>query len=176
MGGRDRVSGEHKAVIDLAAAMKKDFGIGERDIQRLTEKEIRKRVQQSRGGSISYPTGDMALHYLYKGAWAWVQKRKWWLFSAIGTSATTCVIWYWSYYVCLLSLGTSHGLFFATCIGSSRRSRLFSAFFFVLISSIALIIMTRINRIHRWTLGYNDIQPHVRYYEGVYKYWAPGVL
>jgi hypothetical protein len=51
---RTVVAGEHKAVLELAASMYEELSTGSTDMLSLSERELKKRIKEVRGGNIAY--------------------------------------------------------------------------------------------------------------------------
>ncbi|KAF3031934.1 hypothetical protein E8E11_001326 [Didymella keratinophila] len=129
----EQIAGEHRAVLELAAAMQKELEID--DIE-----------PSVRGGAVSYayPESQPYSFSIRKGFASWFKADKWWFLSMFVTSALIGTGWlffvystfgFWAYFW-LPSLW--FGQFWAFCIGSTTGSRLLIILFWSLMGAIVV--------------------------------------
>ena len=136
----ERISGEYRAVLELAAAMQTELEIEDIYPFVLREKQLKERIDKEiRGGAISYAYSDSTLkfHSIRKTFKAWFKREKWWFLVMLSTTvlfSTTWMVffamenlggmwfWVWLWAVWL-------GELWAFCIGTTAASRLLIIFF-----------------------------------------------
>lgn len=148
------VSGEFRAVYELATAMRKQLSQINKDPSTLTEQQLKHNIRKRlRGGKIGYdfgsaiPVQDISTR---KALFQWLKKQFWWLLAFVISGALIFIglqidarFWSWG-------VGASFGIFIALCIGTTHKSRLFFAFIccwwaFIIVFSIP----RELNRITR---------------------------
>ena len=146
----EEISGEHRAILELAAAMQRELDVEHIDPLVLREKQLKERINiEILGGRISYVhlRSKPELYSMWKAVRQWFKAEKWW-FLAMLTVTIFCLtgwmlwvaqggysamlLWLWSFSVCFGQLG-------AFCIGTSVGSRL------LIISSWAIMGATIIS-------------------------------
>ncbi|KAH7351446.1 hypothetical protein BKA66DRAFT_475845 [Pyrenochaeta sp. MPI-SDFR-AT-0127] len=154
----DDVSGEHRAVIELAATMQYELDIQDIDPSLLREETLKERVDKElRGGAISYAYAKIEVQAdsSSKGRGsikAWFRREKWW-FSAIVFTSLLCstiwmssmysaygepqgAMWFWAW-----CFGVWFGQFWAFCIGTTTGSRMLIILFWSAVAAIVVIIL-----------------------------------
>ena len=145
----EEISGEYRAVLELATAMHTELEIEDIDPSVLREKQLKERIDKEiRGGAISYayPGSTLKFHSIRKSLKSWFQREKWWFLVMLSTTilcSTTWMIffqmrdpggvwfWIWLYVVWF-------GEFWAFCIGTTAASRLLIILFWGLVGGIAI--------------------------------------
>jgi len=143
----DDISGQHRAVIELAVAMQTELDIHDVHPSLLREKQLRERVDKElKGGAISYAysKADLPTYSIKTGLKAWFRKERWW-FSAIVTMSVFCstfwmapwrpgTFWFWCW-----TFGIWLGQVWAFCIGTTNGSSALVILFWCIISAIVVI-------------------------------------
>jgi hypothetical protein len=142
----DDISGEHRAVIELAVAMRCELDNHDVDPSKLREKQLEERVNKDlKGGTISYayPNVKLQTYSIKKGALAWLKREKWWFSVTFITSLLCLTLWmtwnmrvrlFW-FWICGLWLGEV----LAFCVGTTNGSRVLITLFWCIITLIAII-------------------------------------
>ena len=141
----EEVSGEYRAVLKLAAAMRIELDIEDTDLSVLREKQLKERVDKEiQGGTVfhAYPDTGLKTHSIRNGLKTWFKKEKWWFLAMLGTSLL-CLIGYFFFPEFFYSwlFGVWAGQFWAFCIGSTVGSRLLIILFPSLVAGLTLGIM-----------------------------------
>jgi hypothetical protein len=122
------ISGEHRAVIELAVTMQYELDIHDVVPSTLREKELKERVNKElKGGAIfyAYAKAELQTYNMKKGLKAWFKREKWW-FSAMVVTSLLCsslwmvpdigfyFFWFWCFglwvaQVCAFCVGTTNG-------------------------------------------------------------------
>ncbi|KAH7138665.1 hypothetical protein B0J11DRAFT_588081 [Dendryphion nanum] len=155
---RDRrdISGEHRAVIELAAAMQCELEILDTNPFILTEEQPSKKIKKElKGGAILYAYSVVRprAYSIRASMQAWFEREKWW-FLAIFATSMFCMaipmfnhlqsptkgylpafnIWLWVW-------GLWLGIFLALCIGTSNGSRLLFTLLFLIADAVINIVI-----------------------------------
>lgn len=142
--GRKEVAGEHKAIFELAEAMRTQLiSLGKdnvEDVPALGELDLRCRITKDlHGGSISYDYPQPPIRSIKDNIsagwrtklkakkekwWTWTRKEKWWL-TTFFISYVLCstVGWYSFYPLWLFIISLPLAFVFALCYGSTKKSR-----------------------------------------------------
>lgn len=138
----EEVSGEHRAVLELAAAMQYELDIADIDVSLLREKQLDERIKKEiRGGTVAYayPKSSMETHSIRKGIKQWWKKDKWWFTAFLFMSTFCSTFWMYAlrapggFWLWMWLWSILFGQFWAFCIGTTTGSRLFV----ILVCSIA---------------------------------------
>jgi hypothetical protein len=146
----EQISGEHRAVLELAAAMQNDLEVQHVDPYLLHEKQLKERINKEiRGGAVSYAYVGSApkFHSIRRSVKTWFSAEKWWLLAML-TVTVLCstgwmivfsqenysALWFWSW---LFSVW--FGQFWAFCIGKTTGSRLLIILFWESIGAMVVI-------------------------------------
>lgn len=140
----DDISGEHRAVIELAAAMQMELDILDVNPSMLREKQLQEQVnEQLKGGAISYAYSQAALstYSIRKGLKSWFKKEKWWFCAICLTSVLSSTLWLvpGGILLCLWTIGPIGGQCLAFCIGTTKGSRMLIILFCGLLSAIPVL-------------------------------------
>jgi hypothetical protein len=143
------ISGNYRAILELAAAMQRELHVEHVNPSVLREKQLKERVNKEiLGGRISYinPTSEPEIYSMLKAFRAWSKTERWWLlammiisiFCSIGWLSIffplgTSEIWLWFW-----SLSVWLGQLSAFCIGSTAGSRLLIISFWAIIGAITI--------------------------------------
>lgn len=138
----NQVSGEHKAVLELAKAMQEDLDIKSSHCSLLIEKHLKERIDKElSGGSFSYSPAypELKGYSFRRGTKTWIKQNIWW-FVAIMASTVFCgvgwmahaMVWIWNF-------GLWVGLLLAVCIGTSNGSRILITLFWSTLGVIGVI-------------------------------------
>jgi hypothetical protein len=138
------ISGEYRAVIELATAMQFELSSIKVDPHNLTEEQLSRKINKDiKGGAISYAytTAKPRTYNYTKRLRSWIIREIWWLLAMLLTS-TWAALAFLRYHKLLkpLSLffwlsGVWLGQFWAMCIGTTRGSRLLIIWFCALTSA-----------------------------------------
>ncbi|KAI4928802.1 hypothetical protein J4E85_005423 [Alternaria conjuncta] len=85
-GHFEEVSGEYRAVLKLAAAMRIELDIEDTDLSVLREKQLKERVDKEiQGGTVfhAYPDSTLKTHSIREGLKTWFKKDKWWFLAML---------------------------------------------------------------------------------------------
>jgi hypothetical protein len=125
------VAGEHKAVLELAAAMRDQMNEDAKeeggDVSAFTEAELRRRIRKDlRGGSISYttpllPNGESGQEWTTK---AWIKNYKLSIIATVTCVAAMVVIVALLGWTFMFFLVLPFELIVTLCVGSTRKSRI----------------------------------------------------
>jgi hypothetical protein len=141
----EEVPGEHRAILELAAAMRNELDISNTRLSVLREKQLRKTINQEiQGGAIShaYPDAKLKVHSIRKSLRAWLKENRWW-FAAMAVTTLVCSglwifmsmwLWFWLLFVWA-------GQLFSFCIGTTTGSRLLIISIFSVGPGIALAVV-----------------------------------
>lgn len=129
--GKEDVAGEHKAVFELAAAMRAQMNEPTReegdDVSTLTEAKLRRCIAKDlRGGSISYttpllPNGESGDDWSTK---AWIKNHKLSILAVVACVAAAALGGFGLPVNAMTFVALPVGLFIALYIGSTRKSRI----------------------------------------------------
>lgn len=145
-GHFEDVRGEYRAVLELAAVVRKELDIEDTDLSLLREKQLKERIDKEiQGGAIShaYPDSRLKVYSIRKGLKTWFKKERWWFSAMVGTSlfCSTGMLylwhryWFWFYF---WLFGVWAGQFWAFCISTTLGSRLLVILFCSLVTGLAL--------------------------------------
>jgi hypothetical protein len=149
----DDISGEHRAVIELAVAMRYELDNHNVHPSKLREKQLEERVNKElKGGTISYayPNVKLQTYSIKKGAMAWLKREKGW-FSVIFITSLLCstlwmpgimqvyLFWVWT-------CGLWVGEVLAFCVGTTNGSRVLITLCWCIVTLIAMIPLLMYNR------------------------------
>ncbi|KAJ4985482.1 hypothetical protein SVAN01_09047 [Stagonosporopsis vannaccii] len=143
----EEVSGEYRAVLELAAAMQSELDIDDTDVSFLREKQLEERIEKEiRGGAVAYAypssssssASSLKLHSIRSALKKWFRREKavcstFWLVPALWYGSGTWWLWVWSW---LWSVW--FGQFWAFCIGTKTGSRLLIIAFWSLVGGLAV--------------------------------------
>jgi hypothetical protein len=122
------ISGENRAVLELAAAMQIELDIHEYHPSALKEKELKERIKKDiRGGTISsaYLGDALESHSVWKSLVVWFKRDKWWFMGMFVISAVSVSIWMFiDQWAEIWLWSVWFGMFWAFCIGTTVGSRL----------------------------------------------------
>ena len=152
--GRKTVSGTHKAVLELASAMRKEIGVDDTDLEQIREDQIKQRIDVLQGGQIAYRILDSPeKHSICSSLKTWSKRELHYIVHATGSTLITATAWMIPYgtLISIWMSGLSCGLIVALSFGSSKKSRLFFVLFFGTLSSIAVLIL--LICLHPWSLN-----------------------
>ena len=126
----EEVSGEYRAVLELAAAMRIELDVEDTDLSLLREKQLKERIDKEiQGGTVfrAYPDSTLKAYSIRNGLKSWFKKDKWWFLAMLGTSVLCPIgivyLWHWHWFWFWL-LGVWLGQFWAFCLGTTLGSRL----------------------------------------------------
>jgi hypothetical protein len=138
----EEVPGEYRAILELAAAMRTELGVGDASLSVLREKQLRERISKEiQGGAIfhAYPDTKLKVHSIRKSLRVWLKGNTWW-FVAMAVTTLVCAglwilmsMWLWSW---LLSVWV--GQLVGFCISTTTGSRLLIISIFSVGPGIAL--------------------------------------
>ncbi|XP_014551170.1 hypothetical protein COCVIDRAFT_31238 [Bipolaris victoriae FI3] len=140
----EEVSGAHRAVLELAAAMQSELDLAELDVSLLREKQLEERIKKEiRGGTVSYAYAEekREMFSIRKGLREWWRKDKWWfmaLFCMTVLCSTFWMAWIWWLWIWLWSFW--FGQFWAFCIGTTEGSRLLIILFWGVFGAIVVAV------------------------------------
>ena len=145
-GHFEDVRGEYRAVLELAAVVRKELDIEDTDLSLLREKQLKERIDKEiQGGAIShaYPDSRLKVYSIRKGLKTWFKKERWRFSAMVGTSlfCSTGILylwhgyWFWFYF---WLFGVWAGQFWAFCISTTLGSRLLVILFCSLVTGLAL--------------------------------------
>jgi len=144
-GQFEEVSGEYRAVLKLAAAMRIELDIEDTDLSVLREKQLKERVDKEiQGGTVfhSYLDTGLKTHSIRNGLKTWFKKDKWWFLAILGTSLLCSIGWYFFFDLFYFWLfGVWAGQFWAFCIGTTVGSRLLIILLHSLVAGITVGIL-----------------------------------
>ncbi|KAJ8106925.1 hypothetical protein OPT61_g9216 [Boeremia exigua] len=92
----DEISGECRAVLELAAAMQTELDMQDIDPAILREKPLKSRIDKElRGGAVAYshPDSTPKVHSIRNGLKRWFKTEKWWFLAIFITSVFTSTVW-----------------------------------------------------------------------------------
>jgi hypothetical protein len=139
----EEISGENRAVLELAVAMQTELDIKDTDPSALREKDLKESIKQIRGGTISSAHLDSTLrsHSVRKSLMVWIKIEKWW-FSAMFITSVLCATgtWFMPLFIWIWFLGVWCGQFWAFCIGTTMGSRLLVILFWSLVGVLVIVI------------------------------------
>jgi hypothetical protein len=140
------ISGEHRAIPELAAAMRAELQIENADISVLKEKQLKERIDKEfRGGAVfhAYTDSGHELFSFRKRLETWFETNKWWLLAMLGTTIICSTGWMFLRLVFWLLLWlVLFGQFLALCIGTTVGSRLLVVLFWCVIAIIIGTVVT----------------------------------
>lgn len=128
--GRHQVAGEHKAVVELAAAMQSQLNSDKSHstdlAANLTEEQYERHIAETRGGTISY---KVSLLSTGEGDCGWgvkeyLNKEKWWLAILVAFAVGSIVAGVYGllpYMICIVGIAVA--LIVTMSMGSTGRSR-----------------------------------------------------
>ncbi|USP80363.1 hypothetical protein yc1106_07637 [Curvularia clavata] len=143
----EEVSGTHRAVLELAAAMQSELDLADLDVSLLREKQLDERIRKEiRGGTVNYANSEekRGMYSIRRGLREWWRRDKWW-FVAIFCMTVLCStlwmagfqirggVWFW---IWLWSIW--FGQFWAFCIGTTTGSRLLIILFWGVVGAFAV--------------------------------------
>lgn len=136
------ISGEHRAVLELAAAMQNELDLLDTEPSLLDEKQLAERVaKELRGGAISYayPKQELNSFRAMRALRGWFQREKWWFLAILLTSVLASTIWMVPYLfiIWVWFIGAWFGQVCAFCIGTTTGSRTLIVLFW---SAISLVV------------------------------------
>jgi hypothetical protein len=130
------IAGEHKAVIELADAMRKELSTKSIDLKLLSDTEIAKRINDVNGGRVLYSSSLCIQPARRMGFKEWLKREQWWLIATIICIAMTELTWQFVPAILwplkLWSIGPTCGFVFSMVFGSTTRSRCFFVFLWTL--------------------------------------------
>ena len=150
--GRNIVSGTHKAVLELAAAMRTELNVEDADLHLLREEQIKQRMAAVQGGSISYNFLDSTEeHSIWMVLRAWLLHEKYLVLMMAVSILVASTIWMAPYgtFISVWISGLPCGLITALCIGTKRKSRTFFISLFITLSSVAVLVLLFL--FHPWS-------------------------
>ncbi|KAH7068137.1 hypothetical protein BKA63DRAFT_521202 [Paraphoma chrysanthemicola] len=128
--GRDQVAGEHKSIVELAAAMQSRFRSEKGDsagiTTELTEEHFKQHIAENQGGAISY---EVSLLSTGAGDCGWgvkeyVKKEGWWLAALLVSSVGSIVAGvYQTLPFLIFIVGIAVALIVTISMGSTGRSK-----------------------------------------------------
>ncbi|KAF2641832.1 hypothetical protein P280DRAFT_541295 [Massarina eburnea CBS 473.64] len=138
------ISGEYKAVLELAEAMNDGFkGLRRENTNKLQETELRHGIHKElNGGSISYQAPLLTYDHS-----TWFEHEKWWLLITLLAVLLTATAWLYTYVACVIFYGLAFGCMLAMSIGKTFKSRiliLFSVALWPPLVTIDIVIEFRI--------------------------------
>jgi hypothetical protein len=146
----EEISGEHRAILELAAAMQRELDVEDIDPLVLREKQLKERINMEiLGGRISYVhlRSKPELYSMWKAVRQWFKAEKWWFLAMLTVTIfcstgwiicvshggyTAMLLWFWSFSVWL-------GQLWAFCIGTSVGSRLLIISSWAIMGTIIII-------------------------------------
>ena len=127
-GHFEEVSGEYRAVLKLAAAMRFELDVEDTDLPLLKEEQLKERVEKEiQGGTVfhAYPDTRLKTYSIRKGLKTWFKKDKWWFLAMLGTLLVCGFGWgFFRGFVTIMLSGVCGGQIWAFCIGTTFGSRL----------------------------------------------------
>jgi hypothetical protein len=145
----DDISGEHRAIIELAAAMQMELDIHDVHPSMLREKQLREQVnEQLKGGAISYAysKADLPTYSFKNGLRSWFKREKWWFSAIFATSLLCSTLWmsmtYTVWYFWFWTFGLWGAQCLAFCIGTTNGSRALIISFCCVISGIIVAALS----------------------------------
>jgi hypothetical protein len=143
MRGRTDVSGELKAIFELADAMGEGLRDGKQDLRILTEDELRQRIDDElKGGRIFYQSQISVPSFSFRYAFrVWFRKEKWWFLATLIFVAGACTLWSIPGFPFMFPpcTGASYGSIVGLQIGSTWRSRMILILFFACLATLLSI-------------------------------------
>ena len=149
----EEISGEYRAVLELAAAMQTELDIEDTDPSVLREKQLKDRIDKEiRGGAVSYAYPDTtlksysiwkSLKVWFKSLKVWFKINRWWFLAILSTTIVCSIPWgFWSstagfWFSCWL-WSIWFGQFRAFCIGTTVGSRLLIILFWSFVGGLAV--------------------------------------
>lgn len=142
------ISGEYRAVLELAAAMQTELDIEDTDPSVLREKQLKERIDKEiRGGAVSYAYPDSTLksYSIRKSLKVWFKVNKWWFLAILSTTIVCSTTWmfltiYAVFFFWFWLWSVWFGQFWAFCIGTTVGSRLLIILFWSFVGGIAISI------------------------------------
>ena len=150
----EEISGEYRAILELAAAIETELDISDIDLCLLREQQLKDRIaKEIRGGTVAYayPEATLKVHSIRKGLEAWFKKDKWWFLAMLVVTAICST--YWSFpvdpvmwatpiyawlWIWIWLWGIWFGQFWAFCIGTTVGSRLLIILFWSFVGGILI--------------------------------------
>jgi hypothetical protein len=140
--GRDSVTGTHKAVLELAAAMSRELEIDVNDLKVVSEDQVQERIAEVHGGRISYDSSLLIEKQLPDTSLRrWLVENTWWYLVTWVFVVTSSFVWGWDLWFCFWTLGPTVGLLCALCIGTTPKSRSVMISVFTILSSVPMVIL-----------------------------------
>jgi len=144
-GHFEEVSGEYRAVLKLAAAMRIELDIEDTDLSMLREKQLKERIDKEiKGGTVfhAYPDSTLKTHSIRNGLKTWFKKDKWWLLAMLGTSVLCSMGWSFFFgEVNVWLSGVWLGQFWAFCLGTTLGSRLLIILLHSLVAGLTVAVL-----------------------------------
>jgi hypothetical protein len=143
----EEVSGAHRAVLELAAAMQSELDLADLDVSLLREKQFDERIKNEiRGGTVSYAYAEekMEMYSIRSGLREWWRKYGWWFVAmfctmALWTIGLSTLLWPSPLSVWLAFIW--FGQLWALCIGTTTGSRLLILLFWGVIGAFTVAIL-----------------------------------
>jgi hypothetical protein len=137
----EEISGENRAVLELAVAMQTELDIKDTDPSVLRERELKESIKHIRGGTISsaYLSHTLRSHSIRQSLMAWFRIEKWWFVAMFITSAFCAtgwlfmLLWIWIWF-----LSIWFGQFWAFCVGTTVGSRLLIILFWSVVGLLVI--------------------------------------
>jgi hypothetical protein len=139
------VPGEYKAIVELAAAMEREFDKGGQGTSSLSEHQIAQKIRRDLNGGRMTHDGSATPQYKHRFPVAlkrWLWREKWWLLSF----AILTAVWngarladmHQNLFFFTLCLTTSIGVLAAMSIGRKAGSRVLIVLFFVMLATMGV--------------------------------------
>lgn len=158
----DHISGEHRAAIELAAAMQDALDIQDTNPSSLREQQLKGRIEKElKGGAIMYANAnakvEMQAYSIKKSVRAWFKREKWGfsaivftcilsatmftviMFYILGTTDFRFWVWFWISCFSLLL-----GQVWAICVGTTNRSRILIILFWTTVTAVMASIFVHV--------------------------------
>ncbi len=157
----DEVSGEYRAVLELAAAMQAELDIEDFDSTMLREKQLKERIDKElQGGAVAYayPDSKPNVYSIREGLRTWFKNDKWWFLAMFMTTVFCSTVWmvmmvYWeSWYVWVWVWTWSIwiGQFCAFCVGTTAGSRLLIILFWSVLGGAIMSTVSGVTARRGW--------------------------
>lgn len=121
--GRNTSSGEHKAVLELASAMRMELSNQDVDLTQSAEEAIERRIRDVNGGRVLYASPLLVKPPARTGVIVWFTREKWWLLATSVSFTITATIWLFDFWLMIWWIGPTFGLIMSLEFGSTNSSR-----------------------------------------------------
>ena len=133
------IPGEYKAVIELAAAMRREFSKEGKDPTYLKEHQIIREIRRDlKGGRIMHENSitQQSKHRFRVVLVRWFKRDRWWLLGYVILTVIWITLLFRAFLFFILSLTTSLGILLAMFIGRKTGSRVLMVLFSVVVGII----------------------------------------